>query len=171
MPRPGLRFGAASVMGSTKGAEMDILLWRHAEAEDTTPDLDRALTKRGRQQAQAMAGWLDRHLAADARILVSPALRAQQTAKALGRGFETVPEIAPQAGAEALLEAAGWPQGEGMVLLVGHQPTLGQAVSLLLCGKARDFSVKKGAVVWLAARERGGRSEVVLRAVLAPELL
>ncbi len=35
---------------------MDLLLWRHAEAEDGTPDLKRKLTPRGEKQARQMAG-------------------------------------------------------------------------------------------------------------------
>ena len=34
---------------------MDLLLWRHAEAEDGIPDLKRKLTKRGEKQAQQMS--------------------------------------------------------------------------------------------------------------------
>ena len=37
---------------------MNLILWRHAEAEDTTPDLKRVLTKRGLKDAALMAQWL-----------------------------------------------------------------------------------------------------------------
>ena len=37
---------------------MDLILWRHAEAEDTVPDLSRELTRKGCKQAQKMATWL-----------------------------------------------------------------------------------------------------------------
>ena len=62
---------------------MDLILWRHAEAEDGSPDAKRKLTARGRKQAKQIARWLKPRLPADARIVVSPALRAVQTAEAL----------------------------------------------------------------------------------------
>ena len=88
---------------------MDLILWRHAEAEPGEPDLGRRLTAKGIQQAERMAKWLDRHLPATARILTSPADRAEQTARALKRKYRVVPEIAPGATAAAVLAAAGWP--------------------------------------------------------------
>ncbi|HSG92153.1 MAG TPA: histidine phosphatase family protein, partial [Methylotenera sp.] len=63
----------------------DLILWRHAEAEDisaTGKDTDRVLTKRGRKDAAKMAKWLVKHLPADTVVLCSPALRCQQTAAA-----------------------------------------------------------------------------------------
>ena len=77
---------------------MDLILWRHAEAEDEADgqhDLERALTPRGEKQAARMAGWLDRHLPEGARILCSPARRCEQTALALGRKFKIRDALAP----------------------------------------------------------------------------
>ncbi len=70
---------------------MDLILWRHAEAEPGEPDLGRRLTAKGIQQAERMAKWLDRHLPATTRILTSPADRAEQTAHALKRKYRVVP--------------------------------------------------------------------------------
>ena len=66
---------------------MDLLLWRHAEAEDGIPDLKRKLTTRGEKQAQQMADWLRIHGSKNLRILASPAHRCQQTAQALALPF------------------------------------------------------------------------------------
>ncbi|MGB6053615.1 MAG: histidine phosphatase family protein, partial [Burkholderiaceae bacterium] len=41
---------------------MELILWRHADAEPGEPDLERALTAGGRRQAAKMAAWLDRKL-------------------------------------------------------------------------------------------------------------
>ena len=92
---------------------MELIFWRHAEAEEGANDLARALTAKGEKQAKRMAGFLNARLPASARILVSPAVRTQQTASALGRAFETVDAIAPGAEADAVLKAAGWPWAEG----------------------------------------------------------
>ena len=110
---------------------MDLILWRHAEAEDArgNDDLGRALTERGRKQAERMAAWLGPRLPATTRIIASPALRCQQTVAALGRPVSTVDAIGPGAAAKAVLDAAGWPDAGGTVLVVGHQPTLGETAA------------------------------------------
>lgn len=153
---------------------MDLILWRHAEAhpaKDGQSDLERALTAKGERQAQRMAEWLNRRIAESTRVLVSPALRAQQTAGALERSYKTVAEIAPHASAEALLAAARWPDAAEPVLLVGHQPTLGFAAARVLLGLDRYLPMKKSAVWWLRLRERDGESQVLLHAVQGPDLL
>ena len=146
---------------------MELILWRHADAEDGVPDEERSLTAKGEKQAQSMAAWLKERLPKDAVILVSPAKRAQQTAQALTRKFETSREVGTAATPRSVLKAAGWPRGAGTVVVVGHQPTLGQIAALALTGKPADWSIKKGAIWWLASRER---DETVVRAVIAPDL-
>jgi phosphohistidine phosphatase len=154
---------------------MELLLWRHAEAEPGEPDLGRALTGKGEKQARRVAQWLHAHLPDSARILVSPARRAQQTAKALAelspRKIKTVDAIAPGASADEVLAAVGWPDGKHVVVVVGHQPTLGWVVSRLLAGTEADWVMKKGGVWWLSARSRGGVEQALLRAVISPELI
>lgn len=150
---------------------MQLILWRHADAEDGTPgkpDAERGLTDKGGTQARRVARWLKKRLPGDARVLASPARRAQQTARALTRHFETDPGIGTMAGPQAVLEAAGWPDADGTVVVVGHQPTLGQAAALAVTGKALEWSVKKGALWWIETR---GDGDVVVRAVTAPEML
>ena len=149
---------------------MELILWRHAEAEDGMPDSERKLTPKGRRQAAAVARWLRKRLPAEARVLASPATRCQQTAKALGAKFETVAEIAVGASAAELLKAAGWPAADGTLVVVGHQPTLGRVAALLLAGAKADWNIRKGAVWWLSARRRPGKPTVTLRAAIGPDL-
>ncbi len=150
---------------------MDLLLWRHAEAEDGFPDSKRKLTARGEKQAAQMAEWLKKHAPKNLRILVSPATRCQQTAKALGLPFETDERLGTDSNASTLLAAAGWPDSKvaTAVLLVGHQPTLGQTAALLLSGTENDWTVKKGAVWWLSNRTRQNKTQTVLRSVTTGE--
>ena len=150
---------------------MDLILWRHAEAEPGEPDLGRRLTAKGSQQAERMAAWLDPHLPAMTRILASPAQRTQQTAQALKRKFRVVPELAPGASAAEILAAAGWPDAREPVLIVGHQPTLGEVAALLLSGEDASWSVRKGAVWWLSSRVREGLSSTVLKVVTGPDFV
>jgi phosphohistidine phosphatase len=151
---------------------MELILWRHAEAEDANPkgDAARELTKRGRRQAQAMAAWLRPRLEGEWRVIASPAARAVQTVAALGREFEVLPALDTSANAASVLRAAGWP-GAGRVIVVGHQPTLGEVAAILMDGGEGGLAVRKGAVWWFATRERDGATQAVLRAVLNPELL
>ena len=153
---------------------MDLILWRHAEAApaiEGEDDLARKLTAKGERHADRMAEWLNARLAHSTRVLVSPALRCQQTAKALGRKFRTLDELAPGASAEAVLLAARWPAAGEPVLVVGHQPTLGMAASLALTDAVQAWSVKKGAAWWLRHRPREEDRSAVLLAVQSPDLL
>src|ERR1700704_2835587 len=150
---------------------MDLILWRHAEAEPGEPDLGRRLTAKGIKQAERMAIWLDNHLPDTCRILVSPADRAQQTALALKRKFKTVPEIAPGATVAAVLAAAAWPDSREPVLVVGHQPTLGEVAADLLAGGNPSWSIRKCAVWWLTNRVRDGGNAVVLKVVIGPDFV
>ena len=153
---------------------MDLILWRHAEAfemRELDDDLARALTPKGERQAQRMAEWLGQRLAHSTRIHVSPALRCQQTAKALGKKFKTLAELAPDGNGEALLKAARWPDGAEPVLVVGHQPTLGFVASYLLCGQPQAWTMKKGAVWWIRSRNREDTEQVILQAVQSPDCL
>ena len=150
---------------------MDLLLWRHAEAEDGEDDLKRRLTERGQKQASTMAQWIRARQFKDLRIIVSPAVRTQQTAEALGLPFETHRKIGPEACVSELIAASGWPEARGSVLIVGHQPSLGRMASLLLAGQEADWSIKKGALWWLSNRVRRGEAQTVLRAMVPVELL
>lgn len=151
---------------------MNLILWRHAEAEDVaSTDLARQLTSRGRKQAQTTAKWLKHRLPPDALILASPAARTVQTVEALTDQYRIVKEIAPGARAEAVLTAAGWPEGIAQtVVIVGHQPTLGLVISQLVAGTASEWAVKKSGIWWLESRERGGQAPVLIRAVISPDL-
>lgn len=151
---------------------MDLILWRHAEAEDGLDDLKRELTDKGRKQAARMAGWLNSRLASDASLLSSPAVRARQTAEALGKRLQIVDSLRPGASVQDILAAAGWPgHGEECVLVCGHQPDLGLVAAHLL-GAQGSLSIRKGAIWWFGSRTQAGSpNPAVLRAVLAPEML
>ena len=157
---------------------MDLILWRHAEAQDwlegasqAGSDLERSLTPRGEKQAARMAIWLDRQLPEGARILVSPARRCEQTVLALGRKYKLRIELAPDAKPAQLLELVQWPTSKSTILVVGHQPTLGQTIAQLLGLQESECPVKKGALWWLRNRDRDGLSQTVVVTVQSPEVL
>lgn len=153
---------------------MDLILWRHADAEyDAPSDLKRRLTPKGQKQAEKMAQWLSAHLAGrKLHLVASGARRAQETLSALSRDFEIDPGLNPGASPRRYLEASGWPEDEdAVVIIVGHQPEIGRVASLLLAGEAQDWSVKKGAVWWIQRRMRADEAEVTLRTMLTPDML
>src|SRR5688500_19372979 len=130
---------------------MDLILWRHAEAEDGVPDLERRLTAKGRKQAERVAQWLLQRMPARFILLSSPATRAQQTAEALGVPIKTDRTLAPGAAPAAIMKASGWPDYKGAVVVVGHQPDLGRTVSYRL-GASGRLRVKTGALRWTSNR-------------------
>jgi phosphohistidine phosphatase len=150
---------------------MDLILWRHAEAEEGANDLARELTPKGQKQAARVAEWLLQRLPSRFALISSPAARAQQTAQALGIPVKTAKAIAPGAAVSAILEAAGWPDHKGTVVLVGHQPDLGRAVAFLVSGTQLEVSIKKGGLWWLNDRAREDGAKIVVRAVVSPDLL
>ena len=153
---------------------MDLILWRHAEAIELDlvgDDMLRTLTPRGEKQATRMAAWLDRQLPDGTKIWSSPALRTEQTAKALGRKFKSSAALAPLATEDQLLELVQWPNAKGSVLVVGHQPTLGRVLAKLLGLSEGECAVKKGAVWWLRYRERENGAKTVVVTVQSPDLL
>ncbi len=148
---------------------MDLILWRHADAEYGTPDLERELTDKGRKQAEKMAHFLRERLPDDTRILVSPAVRTRQTIAPLTDKFTLEPAIAPGASVHDVLKAVKWPNASGTVLVVGHQPTLGAVAAQILGSGEQSFRLKKSALWWLSRPE--GSLVTTLRLVITPDFL
>lgn len=158
---------------------MELILWRHADAGDSVADpledLERRLSDRGRRQALRVARWLESRLPERCMVYSSPAPRALETAETLGLKLRIDERLAPGASGETVLQVAGWPGMDGgdsrnrHVLIIGHQPSLGEAFSLALSGLAGHWTVRKGSLVWLVSREAG--ASVYLRAAIGPDLV
>lgn len=162
--------------------KMDLILWRHAEAmaaaekqlgsaPSAGSDMERALTAKGEKQAAKIGAWLDRQLPERTRILVSPARRCEQTALAIGRKYKLKPELGPQETSARLLELIEWPHAKTPVLVIGHQPVLGQVVTQLLGLAGGECVVKKGSVWWLRSRYWQGEYTASVVSVQSPETL
>ena len=145
---------------------MDLIVWRHADAEDGAPDLERRLTMKGRKQAELVAQWLRERLPSDYELISSPAARAKETAEALRNKIRIENSLAPGASPSAYISAAGWPRGEKTVVVVGHQPDLGALLAQLVAGRQSDWRLQKGALWWLEAAE-----PPLVKAVVLPDLL
>lgn len=150
---------------------MDLILWRHAEAEEGSDDMQRALTRRGQKQASAMATWLRKQLPDDFALLASEALRSQQTAALFAKSYEVVPALNPDASVEQVLAAIDWPRSGKTIVLVGHQPYIGRLAATLMSEQPLLWSVKKGAIWWLSHRERHGIEQIRLKAMMTPAML
>jgi len=148
---------------------MDLILWRHAEAEDTSPDDRRQLTKKGRDQAQRVGRWLHARVP-HCRLVSSPAARARETAEGLDSSFDILPELYGGSSARDILEAVGWPRAEGTVILVGHQPLLGEIAAYLMAHRSDSWPIKKGAAWWFRTDETGPGLSTEIVAVIPPKL-
>lgn len=152
---------------------MEILLWRHAEAEDGSDDMARALTEKGQAQARTIARWLAPHTPPDTLVVASHATRAYQTALALGRPVHRNEELNPECSASEMLDVLirlGIEHSSPVIIAVGHQPTLGRLASRLICGCEYDWAIKKGAVWWLTATTPK-LDACQLRAAIPPKLV
>jgi phosphohistidine phosphatase len=162
-----------------KPPTVDLILWRHAEAQersDDGDDLSRALTRKGQRQALRMAAWLDLHIPAGTRVLVSPARRAEETAHALGRNFKRRDELRPLASPEEALSLLKWdpvagPQVKGPVLMIGHRHALAPLAARLLGMEPDSVMLRKAAVWWLRGRALAGQYRCSVVAAMSPELL
>jgi len=150
---------------------MELVLWRHAEAEDGIDDMARALTPKGWHQAGQMAQWLKGQLPGDVRIVASPAVRTRETADALDLPYEIDRRIAPDAGADQLLAASGWPDGHGLVILVGHNPAISVLASRLAGAQDASVVLRRAAAWWFACNTDGLAPRLTLKTVMTPSLL
>lgn len=161
---------------------LTLYLMRHGIAEDVAPsgaDEDRALTSEGiRKTTRAAAGLRTIGVAPDA-ILTSPLRRARETADivaaALGCAdrIELAPVLAGGRTPEAILTGLQVPKRAAQVLLVGHQPDLGDLASYLLTGAATlaPLPFRKAAVAAFALAAFPPRSRAVLEWFLTPAQL
>jgi phosphohistidine phosphatase len=133
----------------------NIILWRHAEAEPADyelgeNDMARVLTSKGERQAKRMARWLKLYLPKDTVLLCSPAARCEQTAEALNYKTNVSQALRPATNLQEVLSMlANLETSNKNVLLIGHQPWMGQLVIHLTGFSGAELTIKKGAIWWL----------------------
>ncbi|HEX6584709.1 MAG TPA: phosphoglycerate mutase family protein [Thermoleophilaceae bacterium] len=134
------------------------MLWllRHGEAADGSPDSERPLTEKGKEQARAAGRALKTLGVTPAACLTSPKVRAADTARIACEELGIEPQLEPKlAGGPFDPEALAAGLGDD-VLLVGHDPDFSMAVHSLTGAQVR---MKKGG---LAGVEKG-ELKVLLR--------
>ena len=119
-----------------------LLLLRHAIAEEPTNergDEERRLTAEGKRKLrEVVAGMRALELPVEA-ILTSPLRRAHETAVIVGEGYERAPveeitALAPGGDPDAVLKGLARYRDRAAIVLVGHQPDLGELASILVTG-------------------------------------
>lgn len=149
-----------------------LCLLRHGEAEAMAPsDALRRLTARGEQQVRDAAEQL-RDLGLQ-RMLVSPYVRAQQTAALVQQtlGFtgplQTVPWLTPDSSPQQALAELDAFEGES-VLLVTHQPFVGALAGLLVHGSRQQALPMQTASLALLTGDSWAAGCMTLQALVHP---
>jgi phosphohistidine phosphatase len=155
----------------------NIILWRHAEANDifdgddiVLNDMQRALTEKGQRQAADMAKWLRTNLPKASILASSPALRAYQTAEELRYRINIHRALKPGASLNEVLDCLTQINVQGSLVIVGHQPWLGQLAAHLLGFPNSELAIKKGAIWWLRL-DKSSLMQYNIHTVQAPSLL
>ena len=151
---------------------MDLILWRHAKAEDLSSltdgrgesmrDLDRSLTDKGWREAKKVSRWMEKRLDPSSIIFSSPSLRTIQTAQCLGRKIQVL-DLLYQGSAKQILSFLHWPELQSTTVIVGHQPSIGRLASLILTGEDFPLVLEPGAFFWFRwkAGYSGGQPALV----------
>ncbi len=148
-----------------------LILWRHAEAEvlqHGASDLARPLTKKGHKQAKQMAAWLKKYAPKQTYVLVSPATRTQETVEYWGEDWQPDSRLSPERPIDPILHMLDSSPFDS-VMLVGHQPWMGELAARCLGLPEGQISIKKGAIWWLRLPKAGPPYK--LYSVQSPDLI
>ena len=150
---------------------MQLILWRHAQAEEGDSDLARPLTAKGHKQARKMARFLQGKLSGSYHVWTSEAERSRQTAAYLQHPAKVQAALNPDAAAQQVAEWLCAIASDETVVIVGHQPWLGDLCAWLLTQTWQNnvyWSVKKGAVWWFECVHPLGSAPAQLRLRMTP---
>jgi phosphohistidine phosphatase len=135
-------------------AQRTLVVVRHAKSDwsNAVPDDERPLAERGRRDAPAIGRWLDEHVPQVDLVVCSPAKRARQTWQLAAAGLDPEPPVRHDdriytASPEGLLGVIDeLPDEAGTVVLVGHNPSLTDLVTLL-SGEPHELKTSAVAVL------------------------
>jgi phosphohistidine phosphatase len=156
-----------------------VYLMRHGIAADPTPgtsDADRALTAEGVRKTERVAVGLQRMRVKPDLILSSPLRRAEETARLVAdvlkpnASIELFPPLAGGFAVEDLIKGLRPHRQARELLLVGHQPDLGQLASYLMTGSVNlaPLPFKKAGVAAIELSSVPPRSPGMLQWFLTP---
>ena len=153
---------------------MNLILWRHAQAEEKAEsDLARLLTAKGHHQAEQAAGWLTEHLSEEHSVWVSEAARSQQTAAHFSRDYTIMSALNPESSAEMPLQLIAEANEDSTIIIVGHQPWIGDLCAYLLNQhwNSETWAIKKGSFWWFKIEQNKHSFQATLKASLPPSLI
>ncbi|MEN3329233.1 MAG: phosphohistidine phosphatase [Acidobacteriota bacterium] len=122
-----------------------LFLLRHAKSsrkDQSLPDFERPLNRRGKQAAERIGRYLKRELIVPELVLSSPAVRARETIERVAKAATWTPEIRfdqriYEAGGLRLLDVVSQIENERKTaLLVGHNPGI-EELLMLLTGESK----------------------------------
>lgn len=133
---------------------MKLYLLRHADAATQAEiDDERALSEKGVKQSNTIAEFCCEHHVRPDRILASPLLRTQQTAKPvakkLGVNIETAPWLAYGNGPRRVLEQLSARNETPSIMLVGHEPDLSHLTAFLIGSAVGSVHIRKASLTLL----------------------
>jgi phosphohistidine phosphatase len=117
-----------------------LYLLRHAKSswkDESLPDFERPLNRRGKQAAETIGRYLKRELIVPELVLSSPAVRARETIERVAKAAKWSGEVRfdqriYEAGGLRLLEVVSQIENERKTaLLVGHNPGIEELLMLL----------------------------------------
>jgi phosphohistidine phosphatase len=158
---------------------MLVYVLRHGIADDAKPgepDSSRALTAEGRKKLIAVLDRAKKAGAAPAVILTSPYLRAKQTARLAAQAFECegsmieTSALVPSGSPELVWDEVSEYRNEEQLMVVGHEPLLGELVSYLLDSPSLRVDMRKAAIVAISIDILRGAPRGVLQWMLTPKL-
>jgi phosphohistidine phosphatase len=152
-----------------------VYLVRHGQAGRADDDAERRLTEKGKQEAR----WVAERIAqtgAPARIIcASPHLRARETSELIAAGLgatniEVVPELAPGADVDRILDVIERRAVQGPICLVGHMPDLGELAAFFSWGeRGRVINLATGGLVCAEIADCGERREFSVKWIDSPK--
>ncbi|MDC8447907.1 MAG: histidine phosphatase family protein [Nitrospira sp.] len=143
---------------------MDCILVRHGIAVEPDEwdgtEENRPLTEKGKRRVRQVAEGLAALDCKPTHLFTSPFVRAYDTARLLRAvvcptlKVETREELVVGAKPQQLVELLHALPADAVVVCVGHEPQLGEVVSLLLCGKALpNFPLKKAGAALIESED------------------
>lgn len=160
-------------------ANMQLYLLRHAIAEDPRPgisDSDRALTPEGVQKLNEVLKHARIAGLNPSAVLSSPYRRAQETANIAAKALDfkgevnTTSTLIPESNAEDTWDEIRLYRGEHSLLLVGHEPAMGQLTGFLLNCLHLQVDFKKATIIRIDVPSLGAHPRGVLKWMMAPKL-
>jgi phosphohistidine phosphatase len=158
---------------------MFVYVLRHGIADDAKPgepDSSRALTAEGRKKLASVLDRAKKAGIAPAVILTSPYLRAKQTARMAAQAFSCegsvieTSALVPSGSPELVWDEISEYRSEEQLMVVGHEPLLGELVSYLLDSPSLRIDMRKAALVTISLESLRGGPRGVLQWMITPKL-